>query len=237
MPRDPQGGSLLHARRNRDLEFIFFFDFTTTTAGIAGLINEDTLAMTNRANSDLLKTDGALFLGFLASSDLLASAIAGFTLAWRSTRFGARTMTGRTGHRPGKVHGFFTAGIHGLQGNCQSYLQITALNGSAWAPVASKKISKQATAKIKSHVAENVTEIDTGKQILGREAGDTGKTTRIIIRMGLVNVGMKMGARFAPDMEGVDFDVLTEAVRSGASGKVMDVVDEEEGERVEIFVE
>jgi len=66
----------------------------------------------------------------------------------------------------------------------------------------------------------------------------TGKSkVSVNIPMGLVNVGMKMGARFAPDMEGVDFDVLTEAVRSGASGKVMDVVDEEEGERVEIFVE
>jgi hypothetical protein len=57
------------------------------------------------------------------------------------------------------------------------------------------------------------------------------------IPMGLVNVGMKMGARFAPEMEAVDFDELTEAVRAGATGKVMDVIDEEEGERVEIFVE
>jgi len=66
----------------------------------------------------------------------------------------------------------------------------------------------------------------------------TGKSkVSVNIPMGLVNVGMKMGARFAPDMEGVDFEQLTEAVRSGASGKVMDVIDEEEGERVEIFVE
>jgi hypothetical protein len=66
----------------------------------------------------------------------------------------------------------------------------------------------------------------------------TGKSkVSVNIPMGLVNVGMKMGARFAPDMEGVDFEELTEAVRSGASGKVMDVIDEEEGERVEIFVE
>ena len=57
------------------------------------------------------------------------------------------------------------------------------------------------------------------------------------IPMGMVKVGMKMGARFAPEMEGVDFEELTEAVQSGASGKVMDVIDEEEGERVEIFVE
>lgn len=66
----------------------------------------------------------------------------------------------------------------------------------------------------------------------------TGKSkVSVNIPMGLVNVGMKMGARFAPEMEGVDFEELTEAVRSGASGKVMDVIDEEEGERVEIFVE
>ena len=66
----------------------------------------------------------------------------------------------------------------------------------------------------------------------------TGKNkVNVNIPMGLVNVGMKMGARFAPEMEGVDFDELTEAIQGGASGKVMDVIDEEEGERVEIFVE
>ena len=48
---------------------------------------------------------------------------------------------------------------------------------------------------------------------------------------------MKMGARFAPEMEGLDFDELTEIIRGCAQGKVMDVVDNEEGERVEIFVE
>ncbi len=57
------------------------------------------------------------------------------------------------------------------------------------------------------------------------------------IPFGLVNVGLKMGARFAPEMEGVNFDELMEAVRSGQQGKVLDVTDEEGGERVEIFVE
>lgn len=57
------------------------------------------------------------------------------------------------------------------------------------------------------------------------------------IPFGLVNVGLKMGARFAPDMEGVNFDQLMAAVRSGQQGKVLDVTDEEGGERVEIFVE
>jgi hypothetical protein len=59
----------------------------------------------------------------------------------------------------------------------------------------------------------------------------------INIPMSLVNVGLKMGARFAPDIEGIDFDEVMEAVRSGSQGKIVDVVDEEDGERVEIYIE
>src|SRR5512136_510592 len=57
----------------------------------------------------------------------------------------------------------------------------------------------------------------------------------INIPMSLVNVGLKMGARFAPDIEGVNFDEVMEAVRSGSQGKIIDVVDDEDGERVEIY--
>ncbi|HZD11409.1 MAG TPA: hypothetical protein VE553_08715 [Candidatus Binatia bacterium] len=57
------------------------------------------------------------------------------------------------------------------------------------------------------------------------------------IPMGLVNVGMKMGARFAPEMEGVDYEELMESIRSGKQGKVIDITDEDDGERIEIFVE
>lgn len=67
---------------------------------------------------------------------------------------------------------------------------------------------------------------------------NTGKNkVNVNIPMGLVNVGMKMGARFAPDMEGIDFDQISEMVRSGATGKLIEVEDAEDGERVEIFVE
>lgn len=57
------------------------------------------------------------------------------------------------------------------------------------------------------------------------------------IPMGLVNVGMKMGAKFTPEIEGVDLNEISEAIQAGQQGKVLDVIDEEEGERVEIFVE
>jgi hypothetical protein len=57
------------------------------------------------------------------------------------------------------------------------------------------------------------------------------------IPIGLVNVGMKMGAKFTPKIDGVDFESLWKAVNSGKQGKVIDLYDKDEGERVEIFVE
>ena len=66
----------------------------------------------------------------------------------------------------------------------------------------------------------------------------TGRTkVNINIPMGLVNVGIKMGARFAPEIDGVEVAEIMEAIRSGQQGKIMDITDEEDGERVEIFVE
>jgi hypothetical protein len=66
----------------------------------------------------------------------------------------------------------------------------------------------------------------------------TGKNkVNVNIPMALVNVGIKMGARFVPDAEGVNYEELAAAIKSGAQGKVIDVEDEESEERVEIFVE
>ena len=52
---------------------------------------------------------------------------------------------------------------------------------------------------------------------------------------GLVSVGAKMGARFAPDE--IDQAELLAAIDAGAEGKIIDVIDEDDNERVEIFVE
>jgi hypothetical protein len=57
------------------------------------------------------------------------------------------------------------------------------------------------------------------------------------IPMGLVNVGLKLGARFAPDVEGIDANSIIEMIKEGTRGKLVDVEDDEGGERVEIFVE
>jgi hypothetical protein len=66
----------------------------------------------------------------------------------------------------------------------------------------------------------------------------TGKTkVTVNIPMGLVDVGIKMGARFAPNLDSDQMAILSEALRSGQVGKLIEATDEEDGERVEIFVE
>jgi hypothetical protein len=67
---------------------------------------------------------------------------------------------------------------------------------------------------------------------------NTGRNkVNVSIPLGLVNVGVKMGARFVPDMKGEEYEHLMESIRSGQTGKVVDMMDNEEGERIEVFVE
>lgn len=66
----------------------------------------------------------------------------------------------------------------------------------------------------------------------------TGKPkVNVNIPMRLVNVGLRVGARFIPDMEGVELSDLSKALEEGMTGKIIDVVDEQDNERVEIFAE
>jgi hypothetical protein len=55
--------------------------------------------------------------------------------------------------------------------------------------------------------------------------------------MSLVNVGIKLGARFVPAEGDVDITGVLDAIRSGAVGKVFEYEDSADGERVEIWVE
>ncbi len=66
----------------------------------------------------------------------------------------------------------------------------------------------------------------------------TGRSKASVqIPVGLIDAGMKIGAHFAPEVEGVDMSHVMDAIRSGMTGKIIDVVDDEDGEHVEIFVE
>ncbi len=65
---------------------------------------------------------------------------------------------------------------------------------------------------------------------------ETGRhKVNINLPWNLINVGMHMGARFAP--EEIDLEEVMQALQAGTEGKIVDVEDTEDKERVEIFVE
>ncbi len=67
----------------------------------------------------------------------------------------------------------------------------------------------------------------------------TGQSkANVKIPSGLVEFGLKMGSKFAPEaMQGLDVDQLLAALKSGSEGKIVDVEDEEKGEHVEVYIE
>lgn len=69
-----------------------------------------------------------------------------------------------------------------------------------------------------------ITDLSTGRQKVNVE-----------LPWNLINVGMHMGARFTP--EDIDLEEVMESLQSGAEGKVVDVEDHEDNERIEVFVE
>ncbi len=67
---------------------------------------------------------------------------------------------------------------------------------------------------------------------------DSGRPrVNVRIPVGLVNLGLKLGARYTPEIEGLDIGALLQAAQTGETGPFVDVYDEDEGEHVEVFLE
>jgi hypothetical protein len=67
---------------------------------------------------------------------------------------------------------------------------------------------------------------------------ETGRTkVNVNLPLSLVKVGLRIGAHFAPEVEELDWDQLMDAIQEGANGKLVEVEDMEDGERVEVFVD
>jgi len=66
----------------------------------------------------------------------------------------------------------------------------------------------------------------------------TGKT-RVNVRLPVtvLNAGLKMGAKISPELDASHMDQNIEAIRSGTTGTVVDVMDEEDQQRVEVTLE
>lgn len=65
----------------------------------------------------------------------------------------------------------------------------------------------------------------------------SGRTkVNMTLPLGLVSMGLQVGARFVPEVNNLDVQQVRDALRTGLSGKILEVMDDD-GELVEIFVE
>jgi hypothetical protein len=64
----------------------------------------------------------------------------------------------------------------------------------------------------------------------------TGKAkVTVNLPLGLVDAGMNIASQYAPD---VNFGEIAEAIRNGQmEGKIVDVIDEEDGEHIEVYID
>lgn len=59
----------------------------------------------------------------------------------------------------------------------------------------------------------------------------------VTIPVSLVGIGLKLGARLAPHIAAANGEEIMRAITSGTTGRILDIQDLEEGERIEIIVE
>jgi hypothetical protein len=111
------------------------------------------------------------------------------------------------------------------------------------------KITAEDGAKLLSALKASATRATAGQVAGGDTPGAAGKWFRvrvtdlrtgkrkamINIPLGLVDVGLKLGARFGTS--NIDMNEIVTAIKSGAVGKIADVEDDSEQEKVEIFID
>jgi hypothetical protein len=93
----------------------------------------------------------------------------------------------------------------------------------------------------RSETASKVAKRSLSNQMLRVRVTDmsTGKPkVNVNVPMKLVDAGLNIAAQFTPEMENAQMmKAVKEALAENISGKIVDVVDEEDQEHVEIFIE
>ena len=92
----------------------------------------------------------------------------------------------------------------------------------------SKKTEKAAKRSLASQMLRvRVTDLSTGKT-----------KVNVNVPMKLVDAGLNIAAQFTPEMENAQMmEAVKEALSENMTGKIVDVIDEEDREHVEIFIE
>ena len=114
--------------------------------------------------------------------------------------------------------------------------------------VSENKIDAQEGARLLAALNNPSTDAESGQEIT--RAGkarwfrvrvtslETGRTkVNVNLPLSLVKMGLKIGARFSPEVEELDWEELMVAIQEGAEGKLGEVEDMEDGEKVQVYVE
>jgi hypothetical protein len=101
---------------------------------------------------------------------------------------------------------------------------LAALKASATRAAAGQVAGSDSPGRAGKWFRVRVTDLRTGR-----------RKAMINIPLGLVDVGLKLGARFGT--HNIDMNEIVAAVKNGAVGRIADVEDDNEQERVEIYIE
>lgn len=110
--------------------------------------------------------------------------------------------------------------------------KITANQGAQLLAAMGKSASQPVTPKADLSNIEGRT-----FHVLVTDLEDKSVKVSVTIPLKLVRWGLKVGKHYSPDMEGIDMDELADLLASGEIGKIVEVIDEEDKEHVQVFVE
>lgn len=66
----------------------------------------------------------------------------------------------------------------------------------------------------------------------------TNKTSaRVNLPVGIVDVGLRMGVKIVPNLAGMEIEELSDVLRQVHTGKIINIMDEDDGQRVENYFE
>ena len=109
-----------------------------------------------------------------------------------------------------------------------------------------KKISVDEASKLLDAIETNSPAEDPVKpnviqgkwmRIAVTEAGTGKAKVNLKLPISVVKAGIKIGAKFSPELGSLDSEKLMEAIREGGTGKILDVNDADDDEHVEIYIE
>ena len=110
-------------------------------------------------------------------------------------------------------------------------------NGVISAKEGKKLLEALKTKKVKNdiHSSESSSSKTIRVRVSDKESGQPKVSVNLPI--GLINAGLNIASNFVPDKELEIIAEVEEAIKSGETGKIIDIFDKTDGEHIEIYID